>query len=279
MVALDSSPTRCVKWLHWMVHPPGSDFMKKATLMMRTTLFACGLLSCSQEVDESNAWRLGDPDMGHTEARDDGTYDLGVEPLQDMMRDLGEVAGEDMTPATHSACVDPMADTCVVVEDVDFGDCGLTLGYVFDGRRCVEVTGCPCEGESCSTFFSDAIACASTCERAGYCQRDVLSKYLAPASTCEGVSCYDTMAICIASQANPEETIEALLPGFGDFRCDNQLGSRDLCAFASNVECPEDSWCCEHYDSGPFIEGMSAHTLCAVTLLDATRTIGCYQLE
>lgn len=268
-----------------------------------TLLVALGTLSsCTRDVSEEEPWQLmevGERDMRGSnamDASDDGgtSGDMSAPvdaapptpPIaKDMARDLQEV---DMAPAplplaTRDACGEPGGGQCQVVDVDALGDCQQPLGVAFDGSRCVEVIGCPCEGDAaCPMFFEDELSCARACERDGYCQGERLKEHLEDARLCEDVYCGDTLAVCVDASEDPTKTFEALLgesETFGDVRCSPGPGSRGLCSFAAYSECPEGSWCCESYVGGGFLERERARPLCTISLLEGVRTVGCYMLE
>jgi len=58
-------------------------------------------------------------------------------------------------------------EACLFIPTESVGDCGESLGWGFDGRRCREVTGCAAEGDH--DLFPTATDCALTCAGVGWC--------------------------------------------------------------------------------------------------------------
>jgi hypothetical protein len=88
---------------------------------------------------------------------------------------------------------------CVVVDRGALGACGSRLGFVFDGRFCREVEGCPGDVPS-ENVFEDELACVRACAEEGWCA----IQGPPPDLVCPGMECHDIL-FCIRPGA-PEGT-------------------------------------------------------------------------
>lgn len=59
---------------------------------------------------------------------------------------------------TQGDCV----DNCKATDPNSFGTCGKMIGWVFDGKMCVQASGCDC-GANCSEVFGSLSDCLTAC--------------------------------------------------------------------------------------------------------------------
>lgn len=81
----------------------------------------------------------------------------------------------DTEQACREACDLPVGPVCRALTDGDYGVCARFLGYAFNGRDCVGMSGCGCEPD-CDAFFETRHACRAACDLGGQegsvCQAD-----------------------------------------------------------------------------------------------------------
>jgi hypothetical protein len=70
-------------------------------------------------------------------------------------------AGPDECAAAYASCI----PDCSPQDAMGVGLCRLLLGWAWDGRRCVALGGCECEGEDCDELFDSPEECIAAYER------------------------------------------------------------------------------------------------------------------
>ncbi|NJK33290.1 MAG: hypothetical protein HC927_13315 [Deltaproteobacteria bacterium] len=59
----------------------------------------------------------------------------------------------------HANCDQPPPPDCVPMEAKGVGLCALFLGYAWDGKECVGLSGCSCEGNDCGNLYQEIDEC------------------------------------------------------------------------------------------------------------------------
>ena len=115
----------------------------------------------------------------------------------------------------------PNPSTCPAQEARGVGFCAAFFGYAWNGRSCVGLSGCSCEGDDCDSTYDSPEAC----ERAHYhcpgCSADFMCETNEYCDGCAHGSCPecdDCVADCVRHDCRTEErpTCRALRPDCGD---------------------------------------------------------------
>ncbi|MEM6957408.1 MAG: hypothetical protein AAF645_17075 [Myxococcota bacterium] len=159
--------------------------------------------------------------------------------------------------AAFAACIDP---SCEADDAVAVGECDAIVGVAWNGRACVALSGCECEGTDCGRYTSEEqcvdehAACGGgACEPTdafgvGPCEaivgvawngRDCVSL---SGCSCGGTECdrYATRAECLADNAGCVGGECAPQEARGEGFCDLLLGvffDGTACEFVSGCEC------------------------------------------
>ncbi len=111
----------------------------------------------------------------------------------------------------------PAPPSCAPMAARGVGPCLLLLGVAWNGRNCVSVGGCECEGSDCGRLYRDL----RTCEAENFgCPGCATSRDCAPGAYCDGCAhgscpaCDDCVADCQPTACRTEErpTCRALRP-------------------------------------------------------------------
>ena len=228
------------------------------------------------EVDEPDARTLIDA------SRDVRTGSDTSDPVLDMGVDVGPrtpapLDWSALGPAEQQMCRRDSQTRCVPRDPMALGDCGQALGYVFDGRQCVEATGCPCEGDEPCGIFETASACAASCAADGWCQQGKYADLGRVELECTGHRCYDFMMTCVDSDDDPGEELIALTDGQMFISC-REGQPNDLCA-ASPGDCGPGRWCCQVGGAFITVPPEAEEGFCALTLMPDVMGFGCIDLE
>jgi hypothetical protein len=179
----------------------------------------------------------------------------------------GEIDGDLVQPQeiidiVEEELLDENLD-CPLVTSGSLGNCGIPLGFAFNGESCTMITGCNCELPRCRVFQSRA-ECARKCAEAGRCNISKMPYSHLPGGRRTGVGDYcDAITFC-TDEPTPEteDDLKILVPG---------------------IECPTT----DHSDCSPSICGVSgvifnSHIttelylqMCASTLLSEIFILGC----
>ncbi|MFB6372818.1 MAG: hypothetical protein ABEN55_06835, partial [Bradymonadaceae bacterium] len=153
--------------------------MRRDGCLLFAMLVGLGGVSCDGCADgPGDRWdvRASDADVESMEAGDAGDTGAADVAEADVADGLpgADRDGEELDGDTGCDPYDDM-DTagidCPVQRADAFGDCGNTAGAVFDGTRCVDVSGCECDSGRCPAFDS-VEECARQCGRAGECRAE-----------------------------------------------------------------------------------------------------------
>ena len=229
----------------------------KRLAYLAVTMLALLASGCPPADVAQDPWSLSERDAG-ADATEDASVDVGVAPSGPL--------------AERRECVPWLREVCPTRRQGVFGECGEELGYAFDGRECVPVTGCadrPQPGE----VYSSANECASVCAAQGWCATDKVA--LAPRDRfeCSDVGCWEYLYMCVQGEEDPGPGLEGTIVGAKDVLCMRHQGG-GFCSLGEN-ECEIGSWCCllnvQFGDHRDIDEGV-----CAGTLLPEVYGFGCY---
>lgn len=85
------------------------------------------------------------------------------DPIDDCCPDLPEVCnGIDDDCDGKVDEDDVCGGVCAVIKDGEFGVCGAFLGYVFNGEKCIGISGCSCD-PFCDSVFGSQEDCEAVC--------------------------------------------------------------------------------------------------------------------
>ena len=147
---------------------------------------------------------------------------------------------------------------CAIINDGDYGECDVFLGWAFSGLECRAVYGCECAPD-CDKFFPVPAACALTCAAAGECNGErIEGKYLGKNPVEVGDLC-DGVHACLAGPDVSPEVLEAI---WGAQTCE---GGQNICDTESSCQ-------------GPFRGQLDAEMfeqLCAISLLTGVEKVLC----
>ena len=96
--------------------------------------------------------------------------ELPAEDVQSGPDDAGDTY-DQMDNGDPCTAVDLCEQQCVPVEPYTHGICGLLLGVIFDGEKCVNESGCSCEPD-CEFIFPTLEACEEACKAPAACVTD-----------------------------------------------------------------------------------------------------------
>lgn len=83
-------------------------------------------------------------------------------------------------------------EPCSPMDAQGVGPCALFLGYSWNGKQCVGIGGCNCEGADCGKVFKTSVDCEASYKAC-----------LAPTSPCSGKKCGDVCSNCTGDVCPP----------------------------------------------------------------------------
>ncbi len=200
-------------------------------------------------------------------------------------RDIDAAAETGLPPAMRYACSSDAgmgagSGSCPMQRPASFGDCNQPLGFVFDGRRCVAVRGCPCTDDNCPAFET-LEDCAKSCVADGWYQPENMP-VTGPGQTasCPGAFCSGQVAFCSTAASDPTAQLDALMPAF-DIHCviQEEAGVCDLAHAPPRGDCAPTDWCCTLRKNNNALSESEYRQLCRMSLLPDVKPGGCYELE
>lgn len=137
-----------------------SSTPRVSLVLLAFVAFACSSRTQPRAVSDSGTSDSGGGDAGAT--ADLGTDDGGAVDMPAAVVDSGtdssvsidasptDSSVPDSGPVDMGGGLDLGASPCPAMEAAGTGGCDFVLGYKFDGRRCVSVSGCECSGADCA---------------------------------------------------------------------------------------------------------------------------------
>ena len=222
----------------------GRLFLIGALLVSMAAVAGCGERHLSGDGTEIS------PDLDVEEADgDDGQpQEIGDPDLDD----TGDADGD-------SEPIDVLA--CPALDPGSLGDCGISLGFAFDGESCSMAVGCACESPACRVF-SSRVECAEKCAEAGRCNLGKMPREHTPSN--EPVRVGDVCDVVNVCATEPTLDTE-----------------NDLRALVTGITCPPTAYRsdCEppicDVNVDPPIDEALYHQMCAATMLSEVTHLGC----
>lgn len=187
---------------------------------------------------------------------------------------------EDMGEAdTDLSCPEVPRGLCRTQDAVAWaGECEDTIGAFFDGTRCHQAVGCPCEPPGDCPAFDSMEACTTACGKAGMCNADVLPWITSDTlEACTIRTCTEGIAVCVQGDEDPTERVNRKLAASRDFFC-QPPAPNSICEFGLALDCSQ-SWCCTSQPDDGIEERPQLEQLCGLSLFPDVLGVTCIRLE